>query len=272
MVRIACIGVIDSVSLRILTLARDLTRRKARERHRQFVAEGIRAVEELLVSPLWITGVVSCDDLERTERGMALRQALEARGVDILRVSEREFASAADTEHPQGVLAIAEQPELSIDSLRAVPDQARYLVLDGIQDPGNVGTLLRTAAALGVTATFALPGTADLWNAKVVRGAMGAHFRHPALSIDPDALESFLAAHQIPLWGTAMDGASVDGLVPPSRLALAMGNEGAGLSERMRAASAASISLPMAPGVESLNVAVAAGIALFALRPVPTTS
>lgn len=260
------------MSLRILTLARDLTRRKARERHRQFVAEGIRAVEELLASPLRITGVVSCDDLERTERGLALRHALEARGVTIARVSEREFVSAADTEHPQGVLAIAEQPELTVESIGAPPSEARYLVLDGIQDPGNVGTLLRTAAALGVTATFALPGTADLWNAKVVRGAMGAHFRHPALSIDPDALESFLGTHHIPLWGTAMDGASLDTVVAPPRLALAMGNEGAGLSERVRASATATISLPMAPGVESLNVAVAAGIALFALRPVPSPS
>lgn len=231
------------------------------------MAEGIRAVEELLASPLRVTGVVMSDDLERTERGLALRQRMEARSVDLLRVSDREFESAADTEHPQGVLAIAEQPAVTLESVGPTGGTARYVILDGIQDPGNVGTLLRTAAALGVTATFALPGTADLWNAKVVRGAMGAHFRHPALNIDPATLGSFLAAHDVPLWVTAMDGVPVEQMAVPVRLALAMGNEGAGVSAALRAAADATISLPMAPGVESLNVAVAAGIALFALRP-----
>jgi TrmH family RNA methyltransferase len=252
--------------MRILTLARDLTRRKAREKSGLFVAEGIRTVEELLASPLRITGAVTCDLLDRTARGAALGALLHARDVDVIRVSEREFLSAADTENPQGVLVVAEQPRSTLDEL-VLPATARVLVLDGIQDPGNVGTLLRTAAALGVTATCVLPGTVDPWNAKVVRSAVGIQFRHLTISCTEEELFAFLARVKLPMWGAALEGRPVDGLAPPARLALVVGNEGAGLKPSVRDACEGLVALPMAPGVESLNVAVAAGIALYALRP-----
>ena len=254
--------------MRLLTLARDLTRRKARERNGLFVAEGIRTVEELLASPLRITGALTCDLLDRTPRGAVLGAQLHARGLEVVRVSEREFRSASDTENPQGVLAIAEQPVPTLPSL-ALPAVARLLVLDGIQDPGNVGTLLRTAAALGVYATLVLPGTVDPWNAKVVRSAVGIQFRHPTLGCTDDELLAFLGAQGVPLWGADAGGRPIDGLSALPRLALAVGNEGAGLKPWLRDACAGLVALPMTPGVESLNVAVAAGIALFALRPHP---
>ncbi len=141
------------------------------------------------------------------------------------------------------------------------------LLLDGIQDPGNVGTLVRTAAALGVTALVALPGTVDLWNAKVVRSAVGMHFRFAALDAMPTELMAFLATQRIEMWGTDAGGRPLGELSPPARLAIAMGNEGAGLSAALRARCSNVVSLPMAPDVESLNVAVAAGITLYALRP-----
>lgn len=254
--------------MRILTLARDLTRRKARERTGLFVAEGIRTVEELLASPLRITGALTCDIIDRTPRGAVLAAALHGRGVEVVRVSEREFLSATDTEHPQGVLAIAEQPRHTLETSALPPARGafRLLVLDGIQDPGNVGTLLRTAAALGVTATVALPGTADPWNAKVVRSAVGMQFRHPTILCTEEELGAFLRAHGIVLWGADAGGTPVDDVTPPAKLALVVGNEGAGLKPSVRGACEALVALPMAKGAESLNVAVAAGIALFALR------
>ncbi len=252
--------------MRILTLARDLTRRKARDKSGLFVAEGVRTVEELLASTLVVTGAITCDLLDRTARGAALAERLHARGVDVIRVSEREFLTATDTEHPQGVLAIAEQPVFALESL-ALPPVARLLVLDGIQDPGNVGTLLRTAAALGASATLVLPGTVDPWNAKVVRSAVGIQFRHHTIGCTEEELLAFLRGHGVPLWGAAPEGRPVGDLTPPARLALAVGNEGAGLKPAVRDACEGLVALPMAPGVESLNVAVAAGIALYALRP-----
>ena len=251
--------------LRLLTLARDLKRRKSRERHALFVAEGVRSVEELLRSDLRVKGVLTAPQLDGAPRGVALRTKIAERGVDTANVNETEFRSAAETESPQGVIAIAEIPEYSLSALSGRAT-LRLLILDGVQDPGNVGTILRTSAALGADATIALPGTVDLWNAKVVRGAMGASFHHPSCNAAADDLFAFLAAESVELWGADVSGDPVDDTSPPSRLALAVGNEGAGLSSSVRERAAKMVSLPISGPVESLNVAVAAGILLHQLR------
>jgi len=239
-----------------------MRRRKARERSGRFVAEGVRTVEELLRSPIRIRGALVSPSLERAPKGPALRAALVERGVEVAEVDEREFASAAETDSPQGILAVADIPERSLDDT-TLPLAARILVLDGIQDPGNVGTIVRTAAALGVSATVALPGTVDLWNAKVVRSAMGALFTHQALAVAWEELEAYLTRHKVPLWSADAGGMPVSAV--PGRLALAVGNEGAGLSDGVRERSERVVSIPI-EHVDSLNVAVAAGILLYALR------
>lgn len=226
----------------------------------------MRAVEELLRSRLRIRGVLTAPQLADAPRGAALLAALAAReDVERLELSERDFASAAETESPQGVLAIAEVPERSLDDFVAV-NPLTLLVLDAVQDPGNVGTIVRTAAALGATATVALPGTVDLWNAKVVRSGMGAHFFHPAFHATAESLETFLERTGAELWCADAKGDPVGARPRPSRLALAVGNEGSGLTDATRQRADALIALPIAPNVESLNVAVAAGILLHALR------
>ncbi len=253
--------------MRLLTVARDLRRRKARERAGAFVAEGVRAVEELLRSPLPITGVLASPTLDGAPRGLALRAAMEARGIPVEEVGEREFASAADTDSPQGILAIAEIPARTLP-VPAAGVPLRVLVLDGVQDPGNVGTLVRTAAALGVHATVALPGTVDLWNAKVVRGAMAAQCHHHAVHASVEDLNAWLALHEVALWGADHRGGDVaQAGKPPARLAIAVGNEGAGLTDAVRARCDRLVAIPIADAVESLNVGVAAGILLHALRP-----
>lgn len=251
--------------MRLLTLARDLSRRKARERDAMFVVEGVRACEELARSPLEVIGVLSAPQLAESERGATLRRAFSARGVSVTDVTDREFQSAAQTESPQGVLAVARVPDYSLAMVTA--SARRLLVLDAVQDPGNVGTLIRTAAALGTWATVALPGTVDVWNAKVVRSAMGAHFHHLAVHASWEALRDFCARHDFALWGADMGGADVATVTPPARCALAVGNEGSGLSPHVREALAQCVSLPISSAVESLNVAVAAGILLYQLRP-----
>lgn len=256
--------------MKLLTLARDLQRRKGRERQGCFVAEGVRSVEALLASPLTIEGVLVSDELTDDPRGAALRALAEARGLTVKGVSRGEFDSAASTESPQGVLAVAKIPAVTL----GVPPagSARYLLLDALQDPGNVGTIVRTAAALGVTATVALPGTVDLWNAKVVRSSMGALFVHPTLAANWEEVVAFLDAHDIACWAADTDGLVIDSSEElrrdalPARLALAVSNEGAGLSPHVANRAARRVAIGMAPGVESLNVAVATGILLHALR------
>ncbi|HEX2722162.1 MAG TPA: RNA methyltransferase [Gemmatimonadaceae bacterium] len=251
--------------MRLLTLARDLKRRKARERHALFVAEGVRSVEELLRSPITVRGVLTAPQLDGAPRGEALRKLIQDRGLETSNVTEHDFRSAAETESPQGVLAVGEIPARSLEQLTAL-ESMRLLVLDAVQDPGNVGTILRTSAALGTDATIALPGTVDLWNPKVVRSAMGASFHHTTIQCTLDELTAFLDSVKVDLWGADTAGEAVDSSSPPERLALAVGNEGAGLSSTVRARAARLVSLPISRPVESLNVAVAAGILLYQLR------
>jgi TrmH family RNA methyltransferase len=252
--------------MKLLTQARDLQRRKARERQGLFVAEGIRTVEELLRSPIKVRGLLTTDRLAETPRGVALAAALAGRGIAVEPVGEKEFDTAAETDSPQGILAIAEVPKQAFNDLPNT-QTIRLLVLDAVQDPGNVGTILRTAAALGATASFSLPGTVDLWNSKVVRSAMGAHFHHPCLAGTWDELGTFLKERSVALWAADASGTALGSVDAPDRLALVVGNEGGGLSSATRERADHLVALPIASAVESLNVAVAAGILLYELRP-----
>jgi TrmH family RNA methyltransferase len=250
--------------VKLLTLARDLRRRKGRERQGRFVAEGIRTVEALLQSPVAVTGLLYSSAARSDARGAALLDHAVAIGVPSHEVSDVEFTSAADTDTPQGILAVAEVPRHELPT----PDGAfRLLLLDAIQDPGNVGTIVRTAAALGVQFTVALPGTVDLWNAKVVRSAMGALFTHPTAALEWTQVGQYLDQHRIPVWAADLDGTRIDSRPVTGPLALAVSNEGGGLSEHVRQRAAHLVSIPMSAGVESLNVAVATGILLYALSP-----
>ena len=255
--------------MKLLTMARDLQRRRGRERQGRFVAEGVRTVEALLASTLTVDGLLVADSAIGAARTAALVTQAEARGIVVQMVTEGEFESAADTEQPQGVLAVARIPEWPMPSTPRLGFRA--LILDALQDPGNVGTVIRTAAALGVDATFALPGTVDHWNAKVVRSSMGALFHHPVHALDWEALASWRAAYDVPCWGADMHGDRLDavGAPLPERLALIVSNEGAGLSPVAEALVSRRLAIPMVTSVESLNVAVATGILLYALRSAP---
>jgi RNA methyltransferase, TrmH family len=254
-----------SQPVKLLTLARDLQRRKARERTHKFVAEGTRTVESLLDSSFRVTGIVAATWVAADNRVQAILARAEQNNIPVLHVSDAEFTSAASTDTPQGVLAISDIP----DTRLVMPGEgARYLVLDGVQDPGNVGTVIRSATAFGVTATICLPGTVDIWNAKVVRSAMGSLFDHSVVSLPVAEFQTFLEDQQVECWAADTQGIPLGDLIPlqPSRLALVVSNEGAGLSPEVGVLATNRVSIPMAPGVESLNVAVATGILLHALR------
>lgn len=253
--------------MKLLTVARDLQRRRGRERRRLFVAEGLRSVESLLSSRLQISGIVVSESGIQNEKAEALADLAGLKGVQTLVVSDEDFSSAAGTESPQGILAIAQIPDSRLPE--PLPSPSRLLILDAIQDPGNVGTAIRSAAALGVAATIALPGTADPWSAKTVRSAMGALFGHPVISLSWDVCRSMLEANGFMAFAADMHGLPPEELFAtsaPDRIALIVGNEGAGISQAISGSVGGILSVRMSPGVESLNVGVATGILLHALR------
>lgn len=244
------------------SLIRHLHLRKGRERRGLALAEGVRLVEEVLAAGVPLRAVVISPALEATPRGKSLADALRARAPRIEDVTDRALAELAATEHPQGVLAVIEPPAWKTDQIVVGPDTVT-LVLDAVQDPGNVGSLIRSAWALGAAGVLALPGTTDLGNPKVLRATMGAAFRLPVIGLPvPDALD-WCAAHQVEVWVAAADGAPVASVSRTGPVALVVGNEGAGVSLELAQRAARRVAVPQRPGAESLNVAVAAGILLY---------
>jgi TrmH family RNA methyltransferase len=246
------------------TMIRDLHRRRGRERRGLALAEGVRLVEEALAAELPLRGAAISPALEATTRGRALKTALEQRAVRIEAVSETDLETLADTEHPQGVVAVIEPRRWTLNDIRVAPGRPA-LVLDGVQDPGNVGTILRSALGLGAAGVVALKGTAELTSPKVVRGSMGALFRLPAVAADGETFLAWVRARGTELWIAAMDGEPLEpgaGRGHPGALALVVGNEGAGVSPALESAASRRVAIRLAPGAESLNVAIAAALLL----------
>jgi len=253
-----------AMSSPLRTMIRDLHRRRGRERRGLALAEGVRLVEEALAAELPLRGAAISPALEATTRGRALKSALERRSVRLEPVSESELAALADTEHPQGVVAVVEPRRWTVADIRVAPGRP-VLVLDGVQDPGNVGTILRSALGLGAAGVVALKGTAELTSPKVVRGSMGALFRLPAVAEEVDAFLAWAGERRVELWAAAAEGEPLEPGAARGHAAavgLVLGNEGAGVSPTVAAAARRRVAIRLAPGAESLNVAVAAAILL----------
>jgi len=246
----------------LVTTIRNLQQRKGRRRRGLTLAEGVRLVEEVLAAGVPCHGVVVDRSFGTTPRAAALLEALAGRAVPIEELPEREFASLADTDTPQGVLAVIEPKAWALTDIAPGP-RAPVLVLDAVQDPGNVGTLLRTGFALGAAGAVLLRGSAEVTNPKVLRAAMGATFRVPAVMVEPGEFVAWARRTDLALWAAASEGSPLSRLTVPARLALVVGNEGAGVSAELRTLAVQQVAIPLARGAESLNVAVAAGILLY---------
>jgi TrmH family RNA methyltransferase len=251
------------MSSSLQTLIRDLHRRRGRERRGLALAEGVRLVEEALAVGISIQGAAVSPALESTTRGKTLKAGLTERSIRVEEVGDAELESLASTEHPQGVVAVIEPRRWQLEDIR-LAGGAAVLVLDAVQDPGNVGTMLRTALAFDAAGVIGLKGTADLTNPKVIRAAMGASFRLPAVTATPEEFSAWARLQRAEIWVADLAGDSPDRLPgrnpqrPP--VALVLGNEGAGVNPTLEAAASRRVTIPLSAGVESLNVAIAAGI------------
>jgi TrmH family RNA methyltransferase len=173
------------------------------------------------------------------------------------------FASAVSTEQPQGIAALVHPPDFSADTIlrAAIP---LILVLAGLQDPGNVGTLLRSAEAFAATGVLLLPGTASPWNPKALRASAGSAFRVPAVNATEADTLDLLARHNVPAIATvARGGTPVSDAPIAGPCAVFIGNEGAGLSDTLIAAATHRVTIPMPGNVESLNAAIAGSLLLY---------
>jgi len=240
-----------------------LKSRAGREKHGAFAVEGVRVVEDLLAARIDLKFAVVSPTLEDSARGRALIEALEGR-TTVRRLADHELRAQAETETPQGVIAVALASHASLASIK-LRAAALVLVLDAIQDPGNLGTLIRSADAFAADCVIALPGTVDYWNPKVVRAAAGAAFRVPLVHAAADELWAWLAQHAFTICGADIQGESIAGAQLTGNIALVAGNEGSGLRRETREHVTRTVTIPMPGRAESLNVGVAAGILLYEL-------
>ena len=218
----------------------------------EFLSDSPKMLEEALLHGGELHTVVCTE-------GAALPPIPE--GVRLVQVPADVMRSVSPAETPQGVLSVCALRE---NELPETLTGKRYAVLDGVQDPGNVGTILRTADAFGADGLFLVNACADLYNPKTIRATMGAVFRCPVWSCTPTALRSLLTASGVPLYGAALRSDTVDArTVDYHRCAIAIGSEGRGLSREMLDLCDRTVLIPMRAHCESLNAAAAATVLLW---------
>ena len=235
-----------------------LARRKGREATGQFLVEGWRSVMSAVDAGASIEHIFVSPSLVIPDDGA---RRLAACGT-VLEISDREMKKLSDVSTPPGILAVVRQPEARVLD----PWPARVLLLDGVQDPGNVGTLIRTAAWLGVDAVAFGPGTADPFAPKVVRSTMGGLWDVAMTRVDDLAawLDS-ASRHRAQVWVTDMTGTSLGDWRPSTPSILVIGSEAHGVSDAVRRAATGTITIEGAAGpkaVESLNAAIAGAIVM----------
>jgi TrmH family RNA methyltransferase len=231
--------------------------RRVRYRERQFVVEGTRLVQDALVAGLTPNLVLHTLSWAGSSEAAGLLQSIEANVIPAYAVSDEVFDHCADTETPQGVLAVLPFPSIP------VPAEPTFVVMiDRLRIPGNLGTILRTAAAAGVDAVFLPPGNIDPYNPKVVRGGMGAHFRLPIWRPSWEQIDDQLS--HLDCWLASLKGGKRYDEVDWTRpVAIIIGGEARGAGQQARSGATGRVHIPMPGGMESLNAAVAAGVLLF---------
>jgi TrmH family RNA methyltransferase len=232
--------------------------RGLRTAHNQIAIEGLHLVQEAVKSGL------NLDTVFLQEGHEELLQQFPSGNAEVLILTEDVFLSATMTEHPQGVAALVEAPQFTVQAMFSGAAQPHPLVViaAGLQDPGNLGTLVRSAEAFGATGMILLPGTVSLWNAKTLRASSGSAFRLPVVGLAADDAFSALRDHGVQiLAAVARDGDSEADWRGPS--ALLIGNEGSGLPEAWISQADARVTIPFTGAVESLNAAIAGSVLLY---------
>ena len=228
-----------------------LNSRREREAAGLFVADGVKLLMEAVEHWPGLDTVILSDgvDVEVPD------------GVRLVRVPEDVMASISPMQSPQGALFLCRLPEKT-----AFVPKPGMLLLDGLQDPGNLGTILRTADALGVPVAL-LEGCADPYNHKVVRASMGAVFRTPVVTTTWQAVREACAEAQIPVAVTALTDRAKDlRQADLGQMAVVIGSEGQGVRPQILSEADAELIIPMEPGCESLNAAVAATIVMWQMK------
>ncbi len=239
---------------------RKLLKRKYRDEYGLYLLEGIKPLLDAVSLGIEIEEIFVCD-------GNFDISVPDDTGYDLTILDRELFNALTDTEHSQGVIAVVKKTNSSMDVLGEIrlKNGGNLVVIDRLQDPGNVGTVIRTAEAAGYCGVITVPGCADVYSPKVVRAAAGSLFRMPVIEgINHDSVISELKKHGFKIVAASLDGDTLyrDADISEST-ALVIGNEGQGIGKEFMKAADLKIRIPMMGSIESLNAAVAAGILMY---------
>ncbi|WP_428909331.1 TrmH family RNA methyltransferase [Niallia sp. Krafla_26] len=226
--------------------------KKGRDQSGLFLIEGYHLVEEALKEN-FIQQLILHENTD-------IPHTWNYDGIPVTVVTNEVMKALSDTETPQGIMAICQIPKVDLTAIAG----KKFLLIDSVQDPGNIGTMIRTADAAGMDAVILGDGCADPYNPKVVRSTQGSLFHLPIIKAN---LEEFMNEMNIPVYGTALEGGIPYNQVEPMHeFALLVGNEGQGVSKNLLAKTTKNLYIPIFGKSESLNVAIAAGILMYYLR------
>lgn len=257
-------SVITSKDNRYVKLARGLSLKKQREAEGLFLAEGLNNVREALQSA-FLPAFLLYDAARADEPRIAgLLRLAGARKCPAFAVAGAVLQSVSPAETSQGLLLALQLPGISPEQFAGQAAGKSIALLDGLQDPGNVGAILRTAWAAGLAGVLLVNGCADPFAPKVVRAAMGAAYHLPVLACASGQAEDLLARLKLPVLAADAGGEDFRKLSMGGPVCWLLGREAVGPSAFWRERAAVTVAIPMRPGVDSLNVAVAAGILFFA--------
>jgi RNA methyltransferase, TrmH family len=233
-----------------------VTTRKERDKFSEFLVEGFHLTEEALKKKELVKSLI-------VREGVEIPAEWDIATVPQYSVTAAVAKEISETEHSQGIFAHCAQPEFSDDEQQA---WSTLLLIDAVQDPGNIGTMIRTASASGIDAVILGKGCADPFNPKTVRSAQGSHFQIPVVKGELPEWVARLKARGIPVFGTALLNATpVHEVASQEQFALIVGNEGSGVDSLLFKETDQNLVVPLYGPAESLNVAVATGILLYGL-------
>lgn len=243
---------------------RALKMRKARDEQGLYVAEGPLLIEEAFKAGVFPRYVVTAPELAQGKADDLIARC-EAEGVEILKAETGDFMTASDTVNSQGILAVYNMPGYELDAILTEPNLT-LLVLDNLRDPGNLGTILRQAAAFDCGGLLLLKGCVDAYNHKAVRASMGGIFHVPVfMDLTPEDVMARLTDHAIWPYVTHSAGQNAFTIDYPPRTAFIIGGESEGVQPYWKEHEVIQVGIPQTDKVESLNAAVAASI-LIAYR------
>ncbi len=243
---------------------------KAKERRNQgaFIAEGSKMVEETpadLLREIYVSESFYAKEQQKVQEILCnLKARIDAGEILFETLSDALFKTVSDTQTPQGILAVVSKPVYSLEKLLKTP-QPMFLILEDIQDPGNLGTMMRTGEGAGVTAVIMSKNTVDLFNPKTIRSTMGSIYRVPFVVAEdlPETIEALKAAG-VSLYAAHLKGEhSYDGYDYTKPTGFLIGNEGNGLSKEIADLADIYIRIPMEGRVESLNAAISAALLMY---------